>query len=83
MATSYISGWNTYVSRHPLDVCETEEARRGWWAANAAEAACLVVDYLVATGQADRIDEFVESIRDIQRPEPGIEDDHEWIRRGC
>lgn len=83
MATSYISGWNTYVGGHPLDVCETEAARRGWWAANASEAACLVVDYLAATGQAADIDAFVDSLRQHYRPEPGIEDDYEWIRRGC
>lgn len=80
---TYQEGWDAYAAGHPIAVCATDEARRGWLAANAAEAACLVVDYLTATGQAERIDAFIESLRDIQRPEPGIEDDHEWIRRGC
>lgn len=83
MAKTYSEGWDAYAAGRPIDDCTTDDARRGWWAANAAEAACLVVDYLFATGQAGRINEFVEEIRDIQRPEPGIEDDHEWIRRGC
>lgn len=83
MAKTYTEGWDAYAAGRPIDDCETDAARRGWWAANASEAACLAVDYLAATGQAADIDAFVDSLRQCSRPEPGVEDDYEWIRTGC
>ena len=83
MTTSYAEGWRAYLLGRPQRECATAEALRGWWAAKAATAAGMAVDYLYLTGRADRVEAFVESLWDITRPEPGIEDDYEWIRRGC
>ena len=80
---TYQEGWDAYTAGRPIDECETEAARRGWWAANAAEAVCLVVDYLAATGQTARIEAFVGFLRDVTLPPVGIENDHEWVRTGC
>lgn len=60
---TYQEGWDAYAAGRPVDVCETEAARRGWWAANVADAACLVVDYMAATGQDSRVDAVLDFLR--------------------
>lgn len=31
-------GWNAYANRMPIEICTTDAMRRGWLAANRAEA---------------------------------------------
>lgn len=48
MMTQYRIGWNKYASGRPLSACTNEEQRRGWNAANRAQAAAETAMYMEA-----------------------------------
>lgn len=72
---TYSEGWDAYAAGRPIDDCETDAARRGWWAANAAEAAAEYADYLVDHGvPVETATEIVACLT------PGIEEENNETR---
>jgi hypothetical protein len=67
-------GFNLYAAGRPDSDCANHAQITGWYDACSADAACQTMDHMAAEGQtAEDFDVFLLS----------IEDDHEWIRRGC
>lgn len=67
-------GFDLYAAGYSDSRCDNYAQVVGWYAACTADAACQTIDHMAAEGQtAEDFDVFLSS----------IEDDHEWIRRGC
>ena len=74
MKSEWQKGFDLYLAGAADSACENYDQVLGWYDACAAEAACSTIDHMAAEGQtAEDFDVFLSS----------IEDDHEWIRRGC
>ncbi len=72
--SDYQIGFDLYAAGHADSACANHDQVTGWYDACAAEAACSTIDHMATQGaSAEDFDVFLSS----------IEDDYEWIRRGC
>ena len=72
--SDYMTGFALYAAGHSDSRCKNHAQLDGWYAALHADAACQTIDVMASDGKdAGEFDVFLSS----------IEDDYEWIRRGC
>lgn len=74
MTGEWYEGFRKFAEGRNFTSCHTAAELSGWLAAQAGQAACEVMDTMATAGaDGHKMDDFLSS----------IEDDHEWIRRGC
>jgi len=74
MNAGWYEGFRKFAAGDGWQRCHTAAELSGWLAAQAGQAACGTLDAMAQAGaDGHDMDVFLSS----------IEDDHEWIRRGC
>jgi hypothetical protein len=74
MTGEWYEGFKKFADGRNWTACTTGQQLLGWTAAQRGQAACQVMDSMAEAGaDGQDMDVFLSS----------IEDDHEWIRRGC
>lgn len=78
MSAGWYEGYRKFAAGEGWNRCHTAGELSGWLAAASGSALCSAMDAMAEAGaSAADLDGFLSNV------ESSIEDDHEWIRRGC